>query len=211
MILHLGLPEQCTCGRIHPVGVGARIAKKHRKLVGTGNGGKTDCGSNDGFGFEHPAGASAFCVECVDLAVAAPHKYQSADNRWLGQLRQTCQKTRTPISAATTAPGLASIQPSRLAETGCCQDPHPSHSSADHRAPGRSRPGSVRTARNCRSERKGLPEAFAPIKDAIAVRSAFVSSCAMDAMLPVLSALTTCSRGIDLRTVRRGTRALASS
>src|SRR3954449_11782400 len=28
MILHLGLPEQCTCGRIHRVGVGAHIPKK---------------------------------------------------------------------------------------------------------------------------------------------------------------------------------------
>ena len=97
MILHLGLPEQCTRGRIHRVGVGAHIPKKHRKLVGIGNGGKTDCGSNQRFGFKHPAGASAFCVERVDLAIAAPHKYQTSDNCWLGQCARHAKEPERPF------------------------------------------------------------------------------------------------------------------
>ena len=84
MILHLRLPEQCARDRVHGVGIGAQIAKKHGKLVGTGDRGKTDRGSNDRLGLERPAGASAFCVKRVDLAVAATNKQQAADNGWLG-------------------------------------------------------------------------------------------------------------------------------
>src|SRR5260370_379632 len=46
MILHLRLPDQCARERVHGVGIGAQIAKKHGKLVGTGERGKTDRGSN---------------------------------------------------------------------------------------------------------------------------------------------------------------------
>ena len=74
MILHLRLPEQCARDRIHGVGIGAQIAEKHGKLVGTGDRGKTDRGSNVRLGLERPAGASGFGVERVDLVIAAPDK-----------------------------------------------------------------------------------------------------------------------------------------
>jgi hypothetical protein len=48
------------------------VAKKHGKLVGTGDRGKADCGSNDRLRFERPAGASAFGVKSIDLAITAP-------------------------------------------------------------------------------------------------------------------------------------------
>jgi hypothetical protein len=97
MILHLRLPDQCARDRVHGVGIGAQIAKKHGKLVGTGDRGKTDRGSNDRLRFERPAGASAFCVKSVDLAITAPHKYQAADNGWLGHCGRSTRKSERPF------------------------------------------------------------------------------------------------------------------
>ena len=97
MILHLRLPDQRARDRVHGVGIGAQIAKKHGKLVGTGDRGKTDRGSNDRLRFERPAGASAFCVKSVDLAIAAAHKYQAADNGWLGNCGRSAKKSERPF------------------------------------------------------------------------------------------------------------------
>jgi len=97
MILHLRLPDQCARDRVHGVGIGAQIAKQHSKLVGTTDRGKTDRGSNDRLRFERPAGASAFCVKSVDLAITAPHKYQAADNGWLGNCGRSAQKSERPF------------------------------------------------------------------------------------------------------------------
>ena len=165
MILHLRLPDQCAGDRVHGVGIGAQIAKKHGKLVGTGDRGKTDRGSNDRLRFERPAGASGFCVKRVDLAITAPHKQQAADNGWLGHCGRSAREIRTPISAATMALGLASIRPSLSAETGYCQDPPPSHSIAAHPAAGETRPNLAHT-RKCRSRQparsREQPAARAP-------------------------------------------------
>jgi hypothetical protein len=97
MILHLRLPDQCARDRVHGVGIGAQIAKKHGKLVGTGDRGKADCGSNDRLRFERPAGASAFGVKSIDLAITAPHKYQAAHNRWLGNCGRSAKKSKRPL------------------------------------------------------------------------------------------------------------------
>src|SRR5256886_5430115 len=99
MILHLRPPDQCARERVHGVGIGAQIAKKHGKLVGTGERGKTDRGSNDRLRFERPAGASAFCVKSVDLAITAPDKYQAADNGWLGNCGRSAKKSERPFQA----------------------------------------------------------------------------------------------------------------
>ena len=97
MILHLRLPDQCARGRIHGVGIGAHIAKKHGKLIGAGDRRKTDRGSNDRLRFERPAGASAFCVKSVNLAIAAPHKDQTADNAWLSNCGRSAKKSERPF------------------------------------------------------------------------------------------------------------------
>ena len=71
-----------------------------------------------------------------------------------GQSRKICQQIRMPISTTSGAPVLASPRPSPLAETGCCQDPPPSHSIAAIERLGKSdriwrAPGSVGRGRLC--------------------------------------------------------------
>jgi len=97
MILHLRLPDQRAGDRVHGVGIGKQIAKEHGKLIGTGDRSKTDRGSNDRVGFERPARASGFCVKRVDLAIAAPHKNQTADNGWLGNCGRPAKKSERPF------------------------------------------------------------------------------------------------------------------
>jgi hypothetical protein len=74
MILNLDLPQQRARPRIHGVGVGAHIAKKHRKLIRAGDRTNADRRSDHGLCCERPAGASALGIKRVDLAIATSHK-----------------------------------------------------------------------------------------------------------------------------------------
>jgi hypothetical protein len=97
MVFHLSRPNRRARDRVHGVGIGLQIAKKHGKLVGTGDRGKTDRGSNDRLRLERPAGASGFCVERLNLAITTSHKQQAADNGWLGHRGSSTWKSERPF------------------------------------------------------------------------------------------------------------------
>lgn len=74
MILDLGLPYQCARRRIHGVGTGAHVAKKHRKLIRAGDRTNTHRRSDHRLCCERPADASALCIKRVDLPITTSHK-----------------------------------------------------------------------------------------------------------------------------------------
>ena len=97
MILNPGFPEQGARRRIHCIGIGGKVAEIGSRRRGASRWRHADRGSKRGVGRERPTGASALCVERVDLAITAANEHQASDNGRLASGAACAGKPKRPF------------------------------------------------------------------------------------------------------------------